>query len=340
MTQCSRVVKFLMMACCFVLLSKATLFGEHSISEQKISEQKKAVVFIFGTIHPLNPDKTAMTDSGGNPLAVSVPLGTGFLVSYADRGHGSPNEFSYLVTAKHVLKDTDGSFLPRVTIRLNLKSPVGDSAVGFMGDIPVTDAQGFLLWFHSEDEAEDVAVLPLLPDEQEFEFSSISASTFVNDQALNSGALAEGDDLYFIGLMEQYYGINRNYPLVRRGSLALLTRESIETPSGRQQVFIAELESWPGNSGSPVFLLRGGADRVLAKGNNVRFLGMIVASFVNRFSVPLNTGQPAGKLEAGDTANTGITCIVPATIIEKVLDSAPAQRDREERIHSLSVVDR
>jgi hypothetical protein len=59
---------------------------------------------------------------------------------------------------------------------------------------------------------------------------------------------------------------------------------------------------------------------------------MIVASFVNKFSVPLNSGQPAGKLEGGDTANTGMTCIVPATIIEKVLDSAPAQRDREERI--------
>jgi hypothetical protein len=340
MTRSSRVVKFLMLACSLLALLKAAVFGVQSIGEQKISEQKKAVVFIFGTIHPLNPDKTAMTDSGGNPLAVGVPLGTGFLVSYADHSHGSRSEFSYLVTAKHVLKDVDGTFLPRVTIRLNLRSPVGDSAVGFIRDIPVTDAQGFLLWFHSEDEAEDVAVLPLLPDEREFEFSTISTRTFVNDQALNSGALAEGDDLYFIGLMEQYYGNNRNYPLVRRGSLALLTGESIETPSGRQQIFIAELESWPGNSGSPVFLLRGGADRAAARGNRFNFLGMIVASFVNKFSVPLNAGQTAGKLEAGDTANTGMTCIVPATIIEKVLDSGPAQRDREERIQRLSAVGR
>jgi hypothetical protein len=131
-----------MLACSLVLFTKARVFAEQSIREQSISEQKKAVVFIFGTIHPHNPDKTAITDAGGNPLAVSVPLGTGFLVSYADRSHSSRSEFSYLVTAKHVLKDVDGTFLSSVTIRLNLKSPVGDSAVGFIRDIPVTDAQG------------------------------------------------------------------------------------------------------------------------------------------------------------------------------------------------------
>jgi trypsin-like peptidase len=335
MTRSSQVPKFLMLACSLVLFLKPEAFGG-----QSISEQKKAVVFIFGIIHPLKPDKTAMTDRSGNPLAVTVPLGTGFLVSYADHRYGPHNKFSYLVTAKHVLKDADGTFLPRVTIRLNLKSPVGDSAVGFIRDIPVTDAQGFLSWFHSEDEAEDVAILPLLPDEREFDFSTISTRTFVRDQALTSGALAEGDDLYFIGLMEQYYGTNRNYPLVRRGSLALLTGEYIETPSGRQQIFVAELESWPGNSGSPVFLLPRGADRAPAKENNFKFLGMIVASFVNRFSIPLNAGQSAGSLEGGDTANTGMTCIVPATMIEKVLDSEPAQRAREERIQMPSAVDR
>jgi hypothetical protein len=85
--------------------------------------------------------------------------------------------------------------------------------------------------------------------------------------------------------MEQYYGIKRNYPLIRRGSLALLTGEYIETPSGRQQVFIAELQSWPGNSGSPVFLQRGRQTRMAPRRDHSKFLGMIVASFVNRFSM-------------------------------------------------------
>ncbi len=321
-----RVLQFLILASSLVLL-RAQVFGG-----QSIPEQKAAVVFIFGTVHPLNPDKTAMTDAGGNRLAVNVPLGTGFFVSYPDRRGGPNYQFSYVITAKHVLQDVDGSFLPSVSIRLNLKSATGDMEVGFIRDIPVTDAQGSLLWFHSEDEAEDVVAVPLFPDDREFEFNTISTRTFLNDQELNSGALAEGEDVYFIGLMEQYYGIRRNYPLVRRGSLALLTGEYIDTPSGRQQVFIAELESWPGNSGSPVFLQRGTQNRLAPKRNNSKFLGMVVASFVNRFSIPLNAGQPTRKLEGGDQANTGMTCIVPASTIERVLDSEPAQRDRDDRL--------
>lgn len=302
---------------------------------QSISDQKKAVVFIFGTIHPLNPDKTPMTDAIGNRVAVAVPLGTGFFVTYPDGRLGAGYNFCYLVTAKHVLLDGDGTFLSSVTIRLNLKSPVGDSEVGFIRDIPVTDAQGFLLWFHSEDPAEDAVVLPMFPDKHEFEFTTISTRTFLKDRDLNSGAVAEGDDLYFIGLMEQYYGIKRNYPLIRRGTLALLTDEYIDTPSGRQKIFIAELESWPGNSGSPVFMLGSHRDGATAEASNLNFLGMIVATFLNRFAVPLNGEQPARQLETGDKANIGMTCIVPAAVIEKVLDSAPAQEDRDARVRRM-----
>jgi hypothetical protein len=50
-------------------------------------------------------------------------------------------------------------------------------------------------------------------------------------------------------------------------------------------VFIAELQSWPGNSGSPVFLQGGGQTRLAPRRNHSKFLGMIVASFVNRFSM-------------------------------------------------------
>jgi hypothetical protein len=70
----------------------------------------------------------------------------------------------------------------------------------------------------------------------------------------------------------------------------MLTGEYIETLSGRQQVFIAELQSWPGNSGSPVFLQRGGQARLAPRRNNSNFLAMIVASYLNRFSIPLNAG--------------------------------------------------
>ena len=338
-------------------------FAEQNSNERRITQQKKAVVFIFGAIHPLNPDKTPLTDENGNRVVVEVPLGTGFFVSYEDRRAGSNCRFSCLVTAKHVLQDADGSFLPRVAIRLNLKTLRQDeqnqdaqaqdwqtqhSGVGFISNIPVTDAQGNLLWLHSEDPAQDAVALPLSPDQREFDFETIPVGMFVNDrslndrsfkkqsfneQSLNSGAMAEGDDLYFIGLMTQYYGIKRNYPLVRRGTVALLTDENIDTPTGPQRVIIAELESWPGNSGSPVFLLRSLRDvsRTRSKGSNL--VGMIVGSFLNRFSVPVNSSM--GRLEAGDAANTGMTSIVPASVIERILDSLPAQQERDARLRGL-----
>ena len=55
---------------------------------------------------------------------------------------------------------------------------------------------------------------------------------FVTDAQLKSDAIAEGDNLYFIGLMTQYYGNKRNYPVVRRGTLALMTDEDVATPAG------------------------------------------------------------------------------------------------------------
>jgi hypothetical protein len=38
----------------------------------------------------------------------------------------------------------------------------------------------------------------------------------------------------------------------------MMTDEEIDTLAGPQKLFIAELQSWPGNSGSPVFLSLGG----------------------------------------------------------------------------------
>ncbi len=94
-TSQSRVRSLLMLALAPVLFLNA----QFSVG-QSINEQKKAVVFIFGTIHPLNPDKTAITDTDGNQVGVEIPLGTGFFVDYPDQRPGC--EIVYLVTAKHV----------------------------------------------------------------------------------------------------------------------------------------------------------------------------------------------------------------------------------------------
>ena len=296
---------------------------------QDISEQKKAVAFVFGTVHPRNPDGSQMRTPAGMPLAIEQPLGTAFFVYYPDSRGGPDYGFMYLVTAKHVLKDADGGFLKEIKLRVNLNDGKRSE---FITSLPVSDINGNLAWFHDANEAVDVATMPLLPDQKTVDFKAIPVAMFVDDATITTQKVAEGDALYFIGLMTQYYGNNKNYPVVRRGTLALMTDEQIETPTGSQNAFIAELASWPGNSGSPVFLSLSGLRRgSLMMGTNLKFLGILSGSFLNKFK---GTLLEATVIE-GNELNTGISFIVPAARVKAVLDSPAAQASRDIQIQRI-----
>ena len=301
--------------------------------QSAVSQQKEAVVFIFGTVHPINPDKTPRLDAAGKPVALNMPLGTGFFVGYPDTRGGPNFTFCYLVTAKHVLRDSDGTFLRTVSLRVNLKPAVGDSNTDFITPIPVADENGNLVWIHGDNEADEAVAIPLLPDFQKVVFRMIPVSMFVNDAMLKSDDIEEGDNLYFVGLLAQFYGTKRNYPVVRRGTLALMTDENIQTPSGPQRAFIAELQSWPGNSGSPVFLNLGGFRHggMILGSENLRFLGIVLGDFINKIPASIVGGQTI-FLGADDASNVGISYIVPAMSLKSVLDSADAQKRRDGEI--------
>jgi hypothetical protein len=167
---------------------------------QDIAEQKKAVAFAFGTVHPRNQDGTPMKNSSGAPLSLESPLGTVFFVWYPDARGGSDYGFGYLVTAKHVLKDNDGTFLKDISVRLNLAQTSGSLAFESVNNIPVADAQGQLTWFHdTTDDAVDVAVLPFLPEQKKFDYKAIPVGMFADEKILRDERVTEGDSLYFKG---------------------------------------------------------------------------------------------------------------------------------------------
>jgi hypothetical protein len=235
------------------------------------------------------------------------------------------------VTAKHVLRDYDGTFLPKLKVRLNLKQPAtGDVGYGFIDNVPVADAKGNLVWFHDErDPSNEAVVLPLLPDDKTYDWKDIDLPMLMTETQMKSDAVAEGDSLYFIGLMAQYYGYNRNYPVVRRGTLALMTDEKIATPAGSQRAFIAELQSWPGNSGSPVFLSLGGMRHGgLALGEKFALLGFVLGAYKNELTAPVISDEKK-LLTTGDQLPIGVSFIVPATRLREVLDSPAAQKGRD-----------
>ena len=210
----------------FVLL----LSSQRAVGQSAIAQQKKTVGFIFGTVHPVNADKTPRLDANGKPVALYMPLGTGFFVSYPDQRGGPDFGFVYVVTAKHVLRDFDGTFLRTVDIRLNLKVPKGDSQVDFIKDLAVSDASESLLWYHGVNDADEAVAVDCLPDQQLADFKLIPLSMFLDEATLKSSDVEEGDSLYFIGLLAQFYGSKRNSPVVRRGTLAMVTDEDVPSP--------------------------------------------------------------------------------------------------------------
>jgi hypothetical protein len=180
-----------------------------------------------------------------------------------------------------------------------------------------------------EDAADEAVAIPLLPDDKKFEWKEIPLSMFVNDAQLKSDAIVEGDNLYFIGLMAQFYGSAHNFPVVRRGTLAMMSDEKIDTLTGPQKVFIAELQSWPGNSGSPVFLSLGGLrGSGLFVGQRFSFLGILLGGFQNKLIAPV-VGKKELKFISGNELPTEVSFIVPATRVRELLDSKEAQKMRD-----------
>jgi hypothetical protein len=158
-----------------LLLFVFCFVGSPSSTAQLIDQEKKTVTFLFGTIHSRTQD--------GKTVSIEIPLGTGFFVYYPDLRGGPEYGFVYLVTAKHVLKDLDGSFLKEIKIRLNFKEPVNGKQCDF-GPVRVTNDDGNLLWFQDTDDATDVAVIPLLPDQKQVDFATIPVALFADDELL------------------------------------------------------------------------------------------------------------------------------------------------------------
>jgi hypothetical protein len=312
-----------------VLIGLALLAWESGRAQ--LTQQKETVGFLFGTLHPRDERGNPLMDAAGKPVALDAALGTAFFVAYPDQRGGPNFVFSYLVTAKHVLKDADGRFLSTVRLRLNLQQPEDNREYEFIDDIPVADQAGKLLWLHNaSDNAVDVAIRPLLPDLKRFNCKAVGLGMFIDEKSLKSESVAEGDPLFFIGLMNQYYGISKNHPVVRQGTLAIMTDERVDTPTGPQNVFIAELASWPGNSGSPVFLNLGGLrSRQITMGSRLKFFGLLAGGFLNRSKAPM---VEKATVVWGKGEPTGVSFIIPARQIRAVLESPAVQALRDAEI--------
>jgi hypothetical protein len=79
---------------------------------QDMNQLKKTVAFLYGQSH--------VKDQNGVLHLLDGSLGTAFFVFYPDPRGGTNYGYTYIVTAKHVLKDeAENKYLRKVRIRMN-----------------------------------------------------------------------------------------------------------------------------------------------------------------------------------------------------------------------------
>lgn len=233
-------------------------------------------------------------------------IGTCFFVTVWN--HTLDGAFGYIVTAKHVI---DG--LSNILLRVNKRTvrPRG-SGVQY---IPLSTN-----WYHHSDDTADLAVLPWGSVKNNFVLSSLRFDVIAATPEIvreNGGRWPPGvgEPFVFIGLMTQVAGINRNYPIVRRGHLALVTNEKISGKYGPPEYYIADLLTYPGHSGGPVWV---------AYGQHGFLLGIMAAGYEQPIVVR------KGKKRKTEQINLGMSLLVPVEKLKDILTSDALEERRKQ----------
>jgi hypothetical protein len=307
---------------------------------------KRLFVFVLATIvslgairaAPVPPDMPKivtfifLADAAGNvakdDTGKPIPYGTGFFVGVkiAD----GKQAVTYLVTAKHVLKDEQGRELKRVYLRLNSKN--GDPT---FAALDLTDNGVPRVYTHS-DPTVDLAVVPVRLDENTIDFKIMLDDLLTTKESFTELKISEGSDVFFIGLFASFYGQHKNFPIARFGRVAMVVGEKIpwqdrpSEPIQEADLYLLETQSYGGNSGSPVFFSLG-IDRVpgqISLGTEVRLAGVMRGTFLN--GSPIQFRQTPTAVIPFSTQNIGIAAVTPSYLLREILYSAPLIKIREE----------
>jgi len=305
-----------------------------------IDQLKKAVVFIDGTYATT---VTRMVNGVLTPVPVTpTQSGTGFLIFMSEPRLGEGNGLMYLVTNRHVLRKPDsagvqgvGPYFQSMNARINTLTAAADGTQFANIPLHVVDKTGSLLWIeNTTDDTVDLALTPIGLDRKEFDFKTIPADLFVTKELLKREHVNENDEVIFAGLFAWSPGAKKNYPIVRHGKLARLSDERVplnrNDPSRTFEVHLADVMSFGGNSGSPVFLrlggVREGATSMLA-GYSYYLLGVMQAFFPEGMEFAMEVTTLRGEA----AQNSGIAAVIPSQKIVDLLES-PRGRSYRERI--------
>jgi hypothetical protein len=155
----------------------------------------------------------------------------------------------------------------------------------------------------------------------------IPVGIFTTPEMVEKKQVVEGDPVLFSGLfIQSFQTVHSLEPILRSGTLAMVPKEAMETTlhkSGR--IYLAEVHSFGGNSGSPVFVDMAKFSGILG-GFSYNLLGVISGEVLESsdFIMHVTTSYTANV-----AANSGVSVVVPANEIKSILydPSLQAQRD-------------
>jgi Trypsin-like peptidase domain len=257
--------------------------------------------------------------------------GTGFFVGYPDKRLGEQGSFGYLVTNRHVAlcSDDGGHDYPveKINVRLNLKAPNQGEA----SEIVYLNEHGNVRWLLPADDSVDLAVLPLVPPQDRYDFLIIPSSLFATREVIEKEKIMEGDRVLFTGLFYRLPGDHKMQPIIREGTLAMLPDEKIKTTRGKLgNIYLADVHVIKGSSGSPVMVNLGGMRQgSLTVGDREFLLGVVSGYFLEDENLNL---EVTTTIRGSGQANSGISLIVPAEELKKLLEQPEAQQLRDAEV--------
>lgn len=283
------------------------LLVDRSTSLQVVPAQvKKCVVFIS------YKDKQQ-----SNHLA-----GTGFFISYPLED--PKYQIIYLVTARHVIagiktKSADG----QVIIRVNTTTGSTNTVIS-----PISQ------WQYHDDSTVDAAVISWAPDQKAFDYLPLPINMAVTSEVMNKYNIGAGDEVFLTGLFGRHSGQQKNLPIVRTGSIALVSDEKIETksPFGAMEAYLIEARSIGGLSGSPVFTylgsMRSSSEGVTVGGNPLfLWLGLMHGHWdVDESDIDMEIDNAGG---VSRSVNMGIGIVVPATKVIEIIEQEGFATERK-----------
>jgi hypothetical protein len=264
-----------------------------------------------------------------------IPIGTGFIVAKLLPAPAKDRSLQYIVTAQHCVVGIK-------QIRLRINKLDGHAFV----TEPVPDDGWF---FHPESDHRfvDVAVLPVQLAKDYYDIRHVFMDSDVADEAvLKEKDIGIGDEVFFPGLFMHHKGTEKNLPILRVGTVALMSQEPVQTKSGPINAHLIESRSIGGHSGSPVFLNMTAPRKYYDKRPEPLPLKQPQAYYLFGLIHGYLKSEDSGEYVSDDGKqdnlwiNSGIATVIPASEILETINQPELKTIRKEsaeRFHGRSV---